>query len=127
MMSSEVDKYLKALPNEQREALVQLRDTIWSAAKDAELKISYRIPMFHYCGGLVAFAAFKNHLSFMVMSTDVFEAHTKELSNYSTATATIHFTPDKPLPVTLVKKLVKARMRENEANLKAREAKKAKK
>lgn len=61
------------------------------------------------------------------MSTSVMDAHKDELERYDTATATIHFPPDKPLPAALVKKLVKARIAENEARRKKAQSKKEKK
>lgn len=64
---------------------------------------------------LVGFAAFKNHLSFFVMSPSLMDAHKDELKAYDTAKATIRFQADKSLPTALVKKLVKARIEENEA------------
>jgi uncharacterized protein YdhG (YjbR/CyaY superfamily) len=71
------------------------------------------MPSFKYHGLLVGFAAFKNHCSFFPMSTSVMEAHKKELKPYDTSKGTIRFQVDKPLPVALVRKLVKARIREN--------------
>jgi uncharacterized protein YdhG (YjbR/CyaY superfamily) len=62
----------------------------------------------------VFFAAFKNHCSFFVASTSLMKQLGKELSPYETSGGTIHFTPEKLLPATLVKKIVKARIKENE-------------
>ncbi|MBN1288574.1 MAG: DUF1801 domain-containing protein [Actinobacteria bacterium] len=110
-----VEEYLSRVPIESRVALELLRETIKSAAPMAEEAISYRIPTFKYKGPLVAFAAFRNHLSFFVMSPAVMEAHSDELAGYKTGEATLHFTADEPLPGKLVEKLVKARIEENEA------------
>jgi len=73
------------------------------------------MPVFKYRGLLVGFAAFKSHLGFYVMSPSVMEAYRDELRPYDTAKATIRFPVNKPLPAELVKKLVEARIRENEA------------
>ncbi|MBN2167714.1 MAG: DUF1801 domain-containing protein [Actinobacteria bacterium] len=116
--ASSVDDYLSRVPVESRVALELLRETIKSAAPMAEETISYKIPTFNYKGSLVAFAAFKNHLSFFVMSPAVMEAHSDELTGYKTGEATLHFTADEPLPGKLVEKLVKARIEENEARKK---------
>ncbi len=62
----------------------------------------------------MGFAAFPNHCSFYPMSTSVMEAFKKDLQNFQTSKGTIHFPIDKPLPAALVKKLVKARIAENE-------------
>lgn len=110
----DVDGYLAGLPVAQRRALQKLRKVIRSAAPTAEEYISYRMPAYKYLGFLVFFAAFKNHCSFFVVSTALMKKLGKELSAYETSGGTIHFTPEKPLPATLVKKIVKARIKENE-------------
>lgn len=110
-----VEEYLAALPADQRAVLEKLRATIRSAAPDATEKISYQVPTFQHHGGIVGFAAFKDHCSFFLMSTSVMDAFADELATYSVAKGTVHFTVDKPLPAALVKKLVKARIAENEA------------
>jgi uncharacterized protein YdhG (YjbR/CyaY superfamily) len=112
--ATDVNAYLAALTPDQRRALKKLRATIKSAAPKAEEKISYHMPLYYYLGYLVGFAAFKNHCSFFVMSYKVMGMFRKELAPYLRATATLHFTPEKPLPVALVKKIIKARMKENE-------------
>ena len=88
--------------------------TIRAAAPDATEVISYRVPTFKHHGGLVGFAGFEGHCSFFVMRPEVMEAHAEELKPYDTAKATIRFAPDQPLPDALVKKLVEARIKENE-------------
>ena len=111
----DVNSYLAALPPAERRLLKKLRATIKSAAPKAEEKISYRMPIYRYLGWLVGFAAFTNHCSFFVMSYKVMGMFKKELEPYKASTATLHFTPEKPLPVALVKKILKARVKENEA------------
>jgi uncharacterized protein YdhG (YjbR/CyaY superfamily) len=112
--ANEVDEYLAGLPKETRDALERLRATIRAAAPDATEVISYRVPTFKHHGGLVGFAGFESHCSFFVMSPEAMEAHADELEPYDTAKATIRFAPDQPLPDALVKKLVEARIKENE-------------
>jgi len=112
----DIDDYLASVPEEARATLEKLRQTIKAAAPQATERISYQVPTFHYRRGLVAFAAFKDHCSFFVMSPPVMEAHRDELKPYDTVKGTIHFPPGKPLPEALVTKLVKARIAENEAN-----------
>ena len=116
--STSVDGYLAGLPADARAALQSLRSAIQSAAPGATEVISYRVPTFRLHGGLVAFAAFENHLSFFVMSPAVMEAHCDDLRGHETAKATVHFTSDAPLPASLVKKLVRARIAENKAGSK---------
>jgi uncharacterized protein YdhG (YjbR/CyaY superfamily) len=114
-----VDEYLAALPEEVRTVLIKLRKTIKSTAPKAEEAISYGMPAYKNHGALVYFAAFKNHCSFFPGSSQVVKLY-DELKSFKTAKGTIQFTIDKPLPVTIVKNIVKARMKENEAREKSR-------
>ena len=111
---SSVAAYLKAVPPAPRAALQRLRKTIKAAAPQATEGISYGIPMFKHHGMLVGYAAFKHHCS-LFMSTDLAKAFKKALAPYQTSKGTIRFTVDKPLPKALVRKLVKARVAQNEA------------
>lgn len=120
---SVIDEYLAAVPEEARAALEKLRQTIKAAAPKATEVISYRMPIFKHHGLLVGYAAFPNHCSFFVMSPSVMEAYKGELSAYDTAKGTIRFKAEKPLPSALVKKLVKARIKENEARMSRRKMK----
>ena len=113
-----VDEYLAAAPEEVRPVLEKLRRTIRAAAPKAEEVISYQIPMFKYHGPLVFFAAFRNHYSFYVVSKPIMEAFSSELKPWDTSGTTIHFSAKNPLPSSLVKKIVKARIEENEAKAK---------
>jgi uncharacterized protein YdhG (YjbR/CyaY superfamily) len=120
-----VDGYLSALPEEVRIALEKLRKIIKAAAPGTTEVISYRIPVFNYQGrSLVGFGATKNHWSFFTMSSNMIlklaRMRAGELKGYEVSGATIHFTPDKPLPPTLVTKLVKERIAENEKRAKRR-------
>ena len=110
----DVDEYLAALPEDARAALEKLRQTIRAAAPGAGEVISYQIPAYRLQGKLlVSFAAHKNHCGFYVMSPEVMRAHAADLEKYDTTTGGIRFPADRPLPITLVKKLVKARIAEN--------------
>ncbi len=108
-----VDEYLMTLPEDQQEALEKIRQAIKSAAPKAEEVISYQIPTYKLNGPLVHFAAFKNHLSLVVVSKSIAETFAKELAPFKSSGRTIHFTPEKPIPAALVKKIVKERVREN--------------
>src|SRR5688572_23797090 len=106
-----IDEYLAAVDPEKRAALEELRGTIRAVAPDAEECISYQLCGFRLNGSmLVAFGATSNHCAFYLMSGSTVDAHKKELRNYDTSKGTIRFQPDKPIPSTLVKKLVKARI-----------------
>lgn len=112
-----VDEYLASVPAEARATLVKLRRTIKAAAPMASEGISYQMPMYKHHGMVVGFAAFKDHCSIFPGSA-VMNAYKEELSRYDTSKGTIRFPADKPLPAALVKKLVKARIAENEARAK---------
>jgi len=105
-----VDQYLAGVPEPARSTLKKVRAVIRSAvpAKATEC-ISYGMPAFKHKGVLVWFAAFSDHCSLFPTGA-VIEAFKEELKGFSTSKGTIHFPTDKPLPATLVKKLVKARV-----------------
>ncbi len=110
-----IDEYLAALSDDKRAALEKLRKAIQAAAPKAEECISYQLPAFRQNRMLVAFGATAKHCAFYLMSSSIVEAHTDELTGYDTSKGTIRFQADKPLPAALVRKLVKARIAENEA------------
>jgi len=113
-MANDVDKYLAAVPKKQRIVLEKLREAINEAAPESEETISYRIPSYKYKGSLVHFAAFKNHSSFIVVNKSILDIFKSELENFYTSGATIRFSTENPLPKSLVKKIVKKRMEQNE-------------
>jgi uncharacterized protein YdhG (YjbR/CyaY superfamily) len=110
-----IDQYLAALSDDKRAALEKLRKIIRAAAPKAEECISYQLAAFRQDGMLVAFGATANHCAFYLMSSSTLEAHKDEIKDYDISKGTIRFQPDKPLPVALVRKLVKARLAENAA------------
>jgi len=108
-----IDQYLKPLSNDKRAALEKLRKAIKSAAPKAEECISYQIPGFRLSGRLlVSFGAAAKHCAFYPGAHPV-KAHQDELKAYDTSKGTIRFPADRPLPVALVRKLVKTRSAEN--------------
>jgi uncharacterized protein YdhG (YjbR/CyaY superfamily) len=108
-----IDEYLAALSDDKRAALQELRKTIRAAAPKAEECISYQIAAYRQNGMLVGFGATAKHCAFYLMSSATVAAHKDELKDYATSKGTIRFQPDAPLPASLVRKLVKARIREN--------------
>ena len=108
-----VDEYLEQLDIKTRKSLQQVRNAVKSAAPKAEEIISYRIPLYKYNGHLIAFMAQKEHLSFVTMSYSLVKILNNELKQYDVSGTTIHFQPDKPLSAALIKKIVKARIKEN--------------
>jgi uncharacterized protein YdhG (YjbR/CyaY superfamily) len=110
-----VDAYLAALPKDAQTALGKLRRTIKAAAPNATEGISYQVPVFKLDGRpLVGFGAAAGHCTFFVMSTSAaMRARLAELKNYKVGGGSIQFPADEPLSVSLVTKLVRARMAEN--------------
>ncbi len=115
--SKEVDEYLAHVPEDARAVLEQLRKTIRSAAPQATEGISYQMPTFKHHGMLVSFAAFKDHCS-LFPGPAAIEAFKEELKGYRTSKGTIQFKTNNPLPEALVRKIVTARLKENEARAK---------
>jgi uncharacterized protein YdhG (YjbR/CyaY superfamily) len=123
-----VEAYLAALPATQRDALERLRAQVLAAAPGATEKMSYGMPTFTHAGtNLVHMAAFRDHCSFFVGRAGVDELLGRERERYETTKSAIHFTPERPLPATLVKRIVKRRVAENVARAATRKrpAKKA--
>lgn len=108
----DVDAYIAAAPKEARAQLVRLRRIITSVAPAAEEVISYRMPYYKYYGTLGGFAAFEDHVSLFGALSD---EERDWFRRYDTARGTIRFHIGTPLPAALITRLIKARMRRNEA------------
>jgi len=109
----DVDSYIKATPRDARVKLVQLRRIVKAVAPDADEGISYGMPYYKYYGALVGFAAFKNHIGFFPGA--IIEEYKHDLKNYETSKGTVRFPIDMPLPVALIRKLLRARIAKNKA------------
>lgn len=108
-----VTAYLAGVPADARAALAKLRAAIRAAAPDAEEGFNYGLPGFKLDGkSFVCYAAPKEHCSFYPMSAAVIRDHAADLKAYETSLGTIRFPAKKPLPASLVRKLVKARIAE---------------
>jgi uncharacterized protein YdhG (YjbR/CyaY superfamily) len=108
-----VEEYVRRIPASGSKAFAELREAILAAVPaDAVETISYRIPAIRRGKILVWFATFEDHCS-LFPTASVVATFKDELKNYSTSKGTVHFPLDKPIPSTLVKKLVKARVAEN--------------
>lgn len=113
MSAEEVDEYLRGVEEPKRSTLQALRETILDIVPDAEQVISYRVPAFRVGGKTVAgFAAFRDHLSYLPFSGSVLAQLPGELKGYTMTKSALHFPVDRPLPKTLVKKLIAVRLRE---------------
>ncbi|MFZ0955590.1 MAG: DUF1801 domain-containing protein [Candidatus Sulfotelmatobacter sp.] len=112
-----VEEYLAAVPEPARSTLKKVRAVIRSVVpKGTTEVISYGIPTFRYKRGLVAFAAFRDHCSFFPLGASVLDGFKQELEEFRVSKGTLHFPLDKALPAALVKKIVKARIAQNEGN-----------
>jgi uncharacterized protein YdhG (YjbR/CyaY superfamily) len=107
-----IDEYINSFPDEVRNQLQALRQAIKEEAPEAEEAISYQMPTFTLHGNLVHFAAYKNHIGFYPTPSGV-EAFIAELSPYKTGKGTLQFPLDQPLPLPLIRKVVKLRVKEN--------------
>ena len=111
-VAATIDAWLARLAPEPRAALEKLRSQIRAAAPGAEELISYGQPTFKLHGHLVAFGAFKKHLSFFPMSSTLLKDF-PEAAPFVTSSGTMQFQADKPISAALVKKIVKARIAQN--------------
>ena len=113
-----IDEYIAGCPGHVREKLEEIRATIRKAAPGAEEIISYRMPAFNQNGILVYFAAQTRHIGFYPTSSGV-RAFKDELGNYKSSKGAIQFPFDKPLPLGLITRIVKFRVRENAEQIKS--------
>lgn len=111
-MPQDIDEYLQRHSKGDQRLLEQMRATIHKAAPEASEKISYGIPTFHLNGNLVHFAAFSNHIGFYPTSSGI-AAFKGQLEPYKCSRGAVQFPKDKPLPLALVTKIVKFRVKEN--------------
>ncbi len=114
-----IDEYIADFPVEVRKLLQRVRETIHQAAPEAEEAIKYRLPTFVLHGNLVHFGAFKKHLGLYAMPT-AHEKFREELAGYESAKGSVQFPFDRPIPVTLITKMVKFRVKESEEKARAK-------
>ncbi len=110
--SNNIDNYIAGFPKETQEILQQVRLTIKKAAPAGEETINYGIPTFTLNGNLVHFAGYKNHIGFYPAPSGI-ESFKKELAEYKGAKGSVQFPIDKPMPLSLISKIVKFRVKEN--------------
>ncbi len=109
-----IDEYIAGCPRDVQVMLKQIRATIKKIASDAEEAIKYGIPTFVLNGNLVHFAAFKNHIGFYPAPSGI-EAFKDELSPYVSAKGSVQFPRDRPMPIGLIQKIVRFRVKEARA------------
>ena len=107
-----VDEYIVSASPQVKKHLIQLRMAILSTAPQAQESIGFDMPVYKLNGVLVYFGGFSKHVS-LFPGPHAIEAFQEELTEYKIAKGTIQFSVDKPIPIRLVKKIVKFKMREN--------------
>jgi len=107
-----IDDYIALQPEKFQEALEKIRGVFNKTFPKAEEVISYGMPAFKYHGMLGGFAGFKDHMSFFPWTNKTVELFKKELKGFKTSKGTIQFTLEKPIPVGLLKKMLKARAKD---------------
>lgn len=107
-----IDEYIANFPSQIQKKLQQVRRTIQKAAPEAEEAISYAIPTYKLNGNLVHFAAFNNHIGFYPTPNGI-EEFEKELSVYQQGKGSVQFPLDKPMPLDLISRMVKYRVKKN--------------
>jgi uncharacterized protein YdhG (YjbR/CyaY superfamily) len=108
----DIDAYIAGFPDEVQAILQEIRSTIAKAAPEAKEAIKYGLPTFVQNGNLVHFGAFQKHIGFYAMPT----GHAKfqrDLSAYESGKGSVQFPLDKPIPYTLISKIVKFRVQED--------------
>ena len=120
-----VDEYIMSFPADTQKKLEQLRQAVKKLAPAAEEVISYGMPAYRKNGMVGYFAGFKNHCSYFPGSYAVMKQFKEELKPYNVSKGTIQFPIDKPLSSSLLKKLVIAKIKENETKQTAKAAKKS--
>ena len=114
---NDIDKYISGFPNDVQLKLQQIRQAIKKAAPKAEEIISYKMPAYRLNGMLVYFAGYKNHIGFYPTSTGI-ENFKEEFSGYKWSKGAVQFPHDKKLPLTLISKIVKFKVRVNSEKIK---------
>ncbi|HEX6977082.1 MAG TPA: DUF1801 domain-containing protein [Patescibacteria group bacterium] len=114
MKPKDVDEYIASCPSDVQSSLKKIRSVIKKAAPKAEEKISYGMPYYGYKGRLAYFRLAKKHIG-LYIPPPVIEEHKDELKGYVTAKSTVQFPLSQKLPIKLIEKLVKARVKINES------------
>ena len=120
---SNIDEYIAIFPPSTQNLLTQIRQLISKAAPNATESIKYAMPTFEYFGNLVHFAAYKNHIG-LYPSPSALKAFKNEIDAYVNSKGAVQFPLNKPLPLSLISKIVKYRVIENENKVQQKSIKK---
>lgn len=107
-----IDEYIAACPSEIQAVLTDLRNAIREAAPEAREKISYQMPTFDYFGNLVHFAAYEKHIGFYPAPSGI-DKFSRDLAPYKSSKGAVQFPVGHPIPIDLIKEIVKFRVSEN--------------
>ncbi|HEX3048365.1 MAG TPA: DUF1801 domain-containing protein [Bacillota bacterium] len=107
-----IDEYIRSFPDHIQTKLVELREIIREQAPQAQEKISWQMPTFFLNGNLVHFAGYAKHIGFYPGASAI-ETFKSELSKYKHAIGSVQFPLEEPLPVELIKKIIRFRVEEN--------------
>jgi uncharacterized protein YdhG (YjbR/CyaY superfamily) len=119
----DLDDYIGRVPQDVQEILQKIRGIVRKAAPDAEEAIKYQIPTFVLHGNLVHFAAFRKHIGFYPTPSAI-KAFSGELADYEWAKGSVQFPLNRPIPFTLIKKMVEFRVKEAREKMAANKGKK---
>lgn len=109
-----IDEYIHTFPKNVQDMLESIREIIKEAVPGSEETISYQIPAFKVKGkSFLFFAGWKNHISLYPVTDEIKEKFKKEIASYKTSKGTIQFPLDEPMPLALIKKIVKHKLKEN--------------
>ena len=114
LLNANVDAYISAAPEEARPKLRELRKMIRTTVPEAQEGISYKMPYYNYYGALVWFAAFKGYVGIFIRPP-VIQENNRALKSYVTTKSAVHFPMNKPLPMALIRKLVRASAAKNKS------------
>ena len=120
--TNDIDHFIAAFPEETQKLLQQIRTTIKEAAPDAEECISYGIPTLKYKGNLVHFSAYKAHIGFYPTASGI-AVFKNELSAYKCSKGAVQFPIGQPLPLEIITRIVKFRLKENTEKAEAKKTK----
>ena len=112
MKPKTIEEYIYSASPEVQERLWKLHESIRAAAPDTKEELKWRMPAYSYQKILVTFAVFKKHIGFYPMPSAI-KAFANELAEYKTAEGSVQFPLEKPLPLPLIKKIVKFRVKES--------------
>jgi uncharacterized protein YdhG (YjbR/CyaY superfamily) len=112
MKPKTIEEYIYAAPAEVQEKLWKLHACIRTTAPRAKEELKWRMPAYSFQKILVTFAVFKKHIGFYPMPSAI-KTFAQGLADYKTAKGSVQFPHDKPLPLTLIKKIVKFRVKES--------------